>query len=197
MCAVTNSNVKVKRGIMGYSDKDIERVLFSEETIAARIKELGAQITADYADKNLLLACTLRGASVFMCDLMREIDLPLEIDFMACSSYGTGRETTGVVKIQKDLNTDIVGRDVLIIEDILDSGITLEYLLRTLSKRNPRSLRVACLLRKEGAQRVNVKCDYVGFECPLEFVVGYGLDFAQSYRNLPYIGVLKPEVYGA
>ena len=175
---------------------DFEKVLYSEEQLKSRVAELGAQITKDYADAEDLLAISvLRGASIYMADLVREIKLPLEMDFMAVSSYGASTQSSGVVHIIKDLSSEIEGRDVLIAEDILDSGLTLKYLMKMLQSRNPKSLEVAALLRKEGTQKADITCKYVGFECPSEFIVGYGLDFAERYRNVPYIGVLKPEMY--
>lgn len=179
---------------MSYSmANDIERILFSEDEIQARVRELGEQITRDYAGKKPLLICTLRGAYIVMADLSRAIDLPVEVDFMAVSSYGKEVKSSGVVRIIKDLDTPLQDRDVIIIEDVLDSGLTLKYLSENLNARNPRSLKIATLLLKNPAPAVEP--DYVGFVCPDEFVVGYGLDYAEKYRNLPYIGVLKPEVY--
>lgn len=174
---------------------DVKEVLYSEEQLAQRVSELGKQISADYEGKNVLLVAVLRGAVLFTADLLRSISGPAEIDFMAVSSYGSGTESSGVVRIVKDLDTDITGRDVLIVEDILDSGLTLSYLLQNLSSRKPASLEIATLLHKEGKQKKAIFPRYVGFVCPDEFVVGYGLDFDEKYRNLPYIGVLKPEVY--
>lgn len=183
---------------MDTMDKDIERVLFSEEEIHQIVQRMGAQISKDYAgkDKDLVLIAVLRGAVVFMGDLMRAIDVPLAIDFMAVSSYGDKAKSSGIVRIIKDLDVDIKDRDVLIVEDILDSGLTLKYLMKNLSARHPASIEVATFLWKdiEGKQAaINPK--YVGTHCPDAFVVGYGLDFAEKYRNLPYVGVLKPEVY--
>lgn len=175
---------------------DVESILFSEEDIRGIVQRLGSEISRDYQGKDLVLIAVLRGAVVFMGDLMRSIDLPLDIDFMAVSSYGDKAKTSGIVRIVKDLDMDIKGRDVLIVEDILDSGLTLKYLMKNLSSRNPASLEVAAFLWKdvEGKQAaINPK--YVGAHCPDEFVVGYGLDFAERYRNLPYVGILKPEVY--
>ena len=175
---------------------DIEKVLFDEEEIASIVKRMGEQISRDYAGKDLVLIAVLRGAVVFMGDLMRAIDVPLAIDFMAVSSYGANAKSSGVVRIVKDLDMDIKGRDVLIVEDILDSGLTLKYLMKNLSSRGPASLEVAAFLWRdiEGKQAaINPK--YVGTHCPDAFVVGYGLDFAERYRNLPYVGILKPEVY--
>ena len=175
---------------------DVETILFSEEDIAQIVQRLGAEITRDYQGKDLVLIAVLRGAVVFMGDLMRAIDLPLAIDFMAVSSYGSNAKSSGVVRILKDLSSHIEGRHVVIAEDILDSGLTLKYLMKNLSSRKPASLEVAAFLWKDVEDKqaaINPK--YVGAHCPDEFVVGYGLDFAERYRNLPYIGVLKPEVY--
>jgi hypoxanthine phosphoribosyltransferase len=175
---------------------DIEEVLISESVLQARISALAAAIQEDYAGRDLLLVGILRGAMMFMVDLARQINLPLEMDFMAISSYGNSTETSGVVRILKDLDTDIKGRDILIVEDIIDSGLTLRYLMELLANRNPGSVTVCALLDKEKAQKESVvQPEYVGFSIPDRFVVGYGLDYAQKYRNLPYIGVLKPSVY--
>lgn len=175
---------------------DIERVLVSEEELSEIVKKLGAQITEDYRDKNLVLVSVLKGSVVFMADLMREIKVPCTIDFMSVSSYGSGTKTSGVVKIIKDLDTDVVeGADLLIVEDILDSGVTLEYLIKVLSARNPKSVRICTLLDKPERRKANVRADYAGTRVPDAFVVGYGLDFNEKYRNLPYIGALKPAVY--
>lgn len=173
---------------------DVKEIVFSEEQIQNRIAEIGAQITEDYAGESVLIIAVLKGAAVFLADLIRNIDLPVEIDFMVVSSYGVDTKSSGVVRILKDLETGIEGKHVLIAEDILDSGLTLKYLLRNLSTRKPKSLEVCCLLKKDKNQ--NIRSRYIGFECPDEFVVGYGLDYAERYRNLPYVGVLKPEVYG-
>ena len=175
---------------------DILKVLLSEEQLKEKCAEMGAQITKDYAGKNLLLVTVLKGAVVYMADLLRCIDLPGAIDFMVVSSYGSGTKTTGVVKIVKDLDQDLSGKDILIVEDILDSGMTLSYLKGLLQSRNPASIRIATLLDKPSRRKVDLKADYVGFEVPDEFVVGYGLDFDEEYRNLPFVGVLKPHVYG-
>lgn len=175
---------------------DVEKVLFSEEDIADMVKRLGAQISEDYKGKDLVLIAVLRGAVVFMGDLMRAIDTDLAIDFMAVSSYGNGIKSSGTVRIIKDLDIDIKDRDVLIVEDILDSGLTLKYLMANLASRGPASLEVCTFLWKdvEGKQAA-IDPKYVGTHCPDEFVVGYGLDYAERYRNLPYVGILKPEVY--
>ena len=174
---------------------DILRVLYSEEELKAKCAEMGAQITRDYEGKNLLLVTVLKGAVVYMTDLMRNIDLHCAIDFMVVSSYGSGTKTSGVVKIVKDLDQDLTGKDILIVEDILDSGMTLSYLKTLLQSRNPASIRIATLMDKPARRQVDLKADYIGFEVPDEFVVGYGLDYDNDYRNLPYVGVLKPEIY--
>lgn len=176
---------------------DVLKVLLTEEQIHERVAELGAQIAKDYADKNLLLVSVLKGSVAFMADLMRAIDIPLAIDFMAVSSYGSGVKTSGVVKIIKDLEIDLTGRDLLIVEDILDSGMTLNYIIDMLGTRNPNSVRICTLLDKPERHQVDVPVEYIGFTVPDEFVIGYGLDYDERYRNLPYIGVLKPEVYGS
>lgn len=181
---------------MGFQDKDIERVLFSEEELKQRVRELGAQITADYAGKEPLLVSVLRGSYVFMADLTRCIDLPCTVDFMSVSSYGAGTKSSGQVQITKDLSDDIEGRDVIVVEDILDSGNTLYYLLQILRARNPASIRLCTLLDKPERRVKEITADYSGFPILDAFVVGYGLDYAERYRNLPYIGILKPEVYG-
>jgi hypoxanthine phosphoribosyltransferase len=175
---------------------DIEKVLISEEEIQAKLVEMGAAITRDYADRSLLLVGVLKGAFVVMADLARNIQLPLQFDFMAVSSYGAATKTSGVVRILKDLDHDLKDLDVLVVEDIVDSGLTLKYLLKNLAGRKPATLEVAALLRKEGIQQVELDVRYIGFDIPNEFVVGYGLDFAEKYRNLPYIGTLKPAAYG-
>jgi hypoxanthine phosphoribosyltransferase len=175
--------------------EDIEEVLLTSEVIQAKVAELGQRIAADYRGKNLLLLGTLKGAVPFIGDLARAIDLPLEIDYMAVSSYGNATESSGVVRILKDLEGPVQHKNVLIVEDIVDSGQTLHYLMDVLRQRKPLSLRVCALLDK-GRERVkSVKLDYTGFAIPDRFVVGYGLDYAQLYRNLPYIGILKPSVY--
>ncbi len=175
--------------------EDIEEVLLSSEVILEKVKELGKRITADYQDKNLLLLGTLKGAVPFIADLARAIDLYLEIDYMAISSYGNSTESSGVVRILKDLEGPVQHKNVLIVEDIVDSGQTLHYLMEVLRQRRPMSLRVCALLDK-GRERIKpVELDYTGFQIPDRFVVGYGLDYAQRYRNLPYIGILKPSVY--
>lgn len=174
---------------------DIAEVLLSKQELAKRVAELGTQISADYKDKNLLLVGILKGSVVFMSDLMKEITIPVRIDFMSVSSYGAGVKTSGVVKIIKDLDIPLQDYDVLIVEDILDSGLTLNYIINLLKSRNPRSVKICTLLDKPYSRRVDVKTDYHGFNIPDKFVVGYGLDFAEKYRNLPFVGVLKPEIY--
>ena len=175
---------------------DILKVLLTEEQLKEKCAEMGAQITRDYAGKNLLLVTVLKGAVVYMADLMRCIDLPCAIDFMVVSSYGSGTKTSGVVKIVKDLDQDLSGKDLLIVEDILDSGMTLSYLKGLLQGRNPASIRIATLLDKPSRRKVDLKADYVGFEVPDEYVLGYGIDYDEQYRNLPFVGVRKPHVYG-
>jgi len=182
-------------GPVSEHEKDIDRVLITGDEILATVAALGARITEDYRGKDLLLVGVLKGAFVLMADLSRHIRLPLEFDFMAVSSYGAATQTSGVVRILKDLEQDIEGRDVLLVEDIVDSGLTLNYLLRNLRSRRPASLEVCALLVKAGIQRVALDIRYVGFEIPPEFVVGYGLDFAERFRNLPYIATLKPSAY--
>lgn len=174
---------------------DVERVLLSEEEISKRVAELGGRISADYKGKNLLLVGILKGSVVFLTDLMRKIKIPTRIDFMSVSSYGSGIKSSGVVKIIKDLDIPLKDYDVLIVEDILDSGLTLHYIMGILKSRNPRSIKICTLLDKPERREAEVSTDYHGFVIPDEFVVGYGLDFDQRYRNLPYIGILKPCVY--
>ena len=175
--------------------KDICRVLISEEELKNKITELGAQISKDYEGKQLLLVSILKGSVVFMADLMRAITIPAKIDFMAVSSYGSGVKTSGVVKILKDLDQDLNGYDVLIVEDILDSGMTLSYLVELLKSRNPASVAICSLLDKPERHKVEIELKYKGFTIPDEFVVGYGLDYAEKYRNLPFVGILDPKVY--
>jgi hypoxanthine phosphoribosyltransferase len=178
-------------------EPDIEKVLISSDEIQAKLAEMGGLITKDYAGRSILLVGVLKGAFVVMADLARWIRLPLEFDFMAVSSYGAATKTSGVVRILKDLDHDLAGQHVLVVEDIVDSGLTLKYLLKNLAARKPETLEVAALLRKEGIQQVDLDLRYVGFDIPNEFVVGYGLDYAERYRNLPYIATLKPGAYGA
>ena len=178
--------------------EDIASILLSEEQIHTRVRELGAEISRDYAGKEPLFVGVLKGCFIFMADLFREVTIHGSVDFMAVSSYGNGTSTTGAVKINKDLSQDIENRDVIIVEDILDSGITLSYLTKYLQNRKPSSICIATLLDKPARRRADVQAKYVGFcgfEIGNEFVVGYGLDYAEKYRNLPFIGVLKPEVY--
>lgn len=170
---------------------DLDRVIFSEDEIHSCVKKMGAQITKDYAGESIVVISVLRGAAIFMADLVRSIDLPIEMDYMAISSYGNGAKSSGVVRILKDLTCEIEGRHVLIAEDILDSGLTLRYLMNNLESRKPASLEVATLLRKDTPNQADINCRYIGFDCPDEFIVGYGLDYAERYRNLPCIGVLK------
>ncbi len=177
-------------------DDDISTILVDEATIQQRVCELGAAISQAYAGKDLVLVSVLKGSIIFMADLVRSITVPHEIDFMATSSYGAATSSSGVVRILKDLNVSIQGRNVLVVEDIIDSGHTLTYLLRLLNERQPASLRIVTLLDKPERRAVHIDVDWVGFSIPNEFVVGYGLDYNELYRNLPYIGVLKPSVYG-
>ena len=176
-------------------ERDIEKVLLSEEQLQNRVRELGEQISADYADKTPVLASVLRGSYIFMADLSRAISRPCTIDFMSVSSYGRGTTSSGQVEIIKDLSDSIEGKDLLIVEDILDSGNTLSYLLKLLQARHPASIKLCTLLDKPSRRVKPIHTDYVGFEVPDEFVVGYGLDYDEKYRNLPYIGILKPCVY--
>jgi hypoxanthine phosphoribosyltransferase len=170
------------------------KVLIDEQKIKGRVEELGTQIAADYSDKDLVVIGILKGAVLFMADLIKKIDIPLSIDFMAVSSYGKSTRSSGVVRILKDLDEEIEGKDVLIVEDIVDTGLTLKFLAENILSRNPKSLKVCCLLDKPSRRKVSVSVDYVGFEIPDEFVVGYGLDYAQKHRNIPYIGVIEKDV---
>jgi hypoxanthine phosphoribosyltransferase len=172
----------------------VEEILVDEAALQARVAELGAEISADYRDRDLLLIGVLKGAIFFMADLMRQIDLPCEVDFMAISSYGAGVDSSGVVRILKDLDMPIENRNVVIVEDIVDSGLTLSYLLRNLEARHPASVEICALLTKPDRRENDVECRYVGFDIPNRFVIGYGLDFAERYRNLPYIGVLREDL---
>ncbi len=174
---------------------DIKEVLFSEELLDDVVGKLGAQISRDYKDRNLLMVSILKGSVVFMSDLMRSISIPCEIDFMAVSSYGSGTKSSGTVRILKDLDRDIRGYDVLIVEDILDSGMTLNYLMDLLYARDPNSIRICTLFDKPERRKVDIYPDYKGLEVPDEFIVGYGLDYDEKYRNLPFVGILKPQVY--
>jgi hypoxanthine phosphoribosyltransferase len=177
-------------------EPDIDKILISSEEIQSTLAEMGEQITQDYAGRSVLLVGVLKGAFVVMADLARYVRLPLEFDFMAVSSYGMATKTSGVVRILKDLDHDLEGLDVLLVEDIVDSGLTLKYLLKNLAARKPASLEVAALLRKIGLQKVPLDLRYVGFDIPPEFVVGYGLDYGERFRNLPYVATLRPEAYG-
>ena len=175
---------------------DIQEVLFSEQQLADKVAELGARISADYAGKDPLIVSVLKGSYVFMADLTRRISIPCNVDFMAVSSYGAGTKTTGEVQIIKDIGSKTDGRHLIIVEDILDSGVTLSFLMKVLKARGAASIRLCTLLSKPERRKVDVPVDYLGFEIPDAFVVGYGLDYAEKYRNLPYIGILKPSVYG-
>lgn len=176
---------------------DIQTVLVTEEQLRAKVAELGAQVSRDYAGRDLLLVSILKGAVVFMADLMRAVTIPCSIDFMVVSSYGgTNTESTGLVKIVKDLDADLSGRDVLIVEDVLDTGVTLSNLVPMLKMRHPNSVRICAILDKPARRKTDIRADYIGFEVPDAFVVGYGLDYDEKYRNLPFVGVLKPHVYG-
>jgi len=174
---------------------DLYSILYTEEQIAERVAELGRQISADYEGKSIVLVGVLNGAVVFLSDLMRQITIPVAMDLVAISSYGSYSSTSGVVRIMKDLDESVESRHVLIVEDIVDTGLTLNYLVESMRSRNPASVKVVAMLSKPSRHRVTVHVDYLGFTVPDEFVVGYGLDFAQRYRNLPCIGVLKPEIY--
>ena len=175
---------------------DVSEVLFSEEQLKARVAELVAEIARDYADKDrVLLVSVLRGSYIFMADLSRAIDIPVEIDFMSVSSYGKGTKSSGQVEIKKDLSDSIEGVHVIVVEDILDSGNTLSYLLHVLEARHPASIKLCTLLDKPERRVKPINADYVGFTVPNAFIVGYGLDYSEKYRNLPYIGILKPEIY--
>lgn len=174
---------------------DVERILFTEEELDQRVSELADEINRDYAGKEVLLVSVLRGSFVFMADLIRKITVPCRVDFMSCSSYGSGTTSSGQVKVTKDLSDSIEGMNVLVVEDILDSGRTLSYLLKLLEARKPASIRLCTLLDKPERRVVRVNVDYTGFVIPDVYIVGYGLDYNQRYRNLPYIGVLKPSVY--
>ena len=176
--------------------KDVKEILFSEEQLKERVAQIAAQIDRDYAGKELMLVSVLRGSFIFMADLVRAITVPCRVDFMAVSSYGSGTESSGQVRIIKDLSEHIEGRDVIVVEDILDSGNTLSYLLQILQARKPASVRLCTLLDKPSRRLKPVELHYAGFSIPDYFVVGYGLDYNERYRNLPYIGVLRPSVYG-
>ncbi|TCP57680.1 hypoxanthine phosphoribosyltransferase [Tumebacillus sp. BK434] len=174
---------------------DVQEILFTEEEVSAKVRELGEQITRDYQGQDLLVIGILKGAAMFMGDLVKRIDMVVEMDFMAVSSYGKSSESSGVVRIIKDLDKSIEGRHVLIVEDIIDTGLTLHYLKNLLEQRSAASVKVAALLDKPERRQVEIAPDYLGFSVPDHFIIGYGLDYAERYRNLPYVGVLKPEVY--
>ncbi len=178
-------------------DKAIGDILVQPDALRRRVEELGAQITADYEGKDLLLVGVLKGAIFFLADVMRHIEVPCDLDFMAVSSYGSATDSSGVVRILKDLDSPLEGRDVLIVEDIVDSGLTLQYLLRNLGARNPASLEVCALLTKPARRKVELDARYVGFEIPDRFVIGYGLDFDEKYRNLPYVAAMSDEAVAA
>jgi len=173
----------------------IDRILIDQPTIEQRVKELGEQISKDYAGKTVTLVCILKGGLMFLCDLAKHITVPVKYDFMSVSSYGDSTQSSGVVRITKDLEESIEGKDIIIVEDIIDTGLTLSYLLNNLHSRNPASLRICTLLDKPDNRRVEIPVDYVGFTVPNEFLVGYGLDYQQLYRNFPYIFVLNPKYY--
>jgi hypoxanthine phosphoribosyltransferase len=175
-------------------ERGVGEILIDEERLQERIRDLGREISADYAGKELLLVGVLKGAVFFMADLMRSLTVPCEIDFMAISSYGAATDSSGVVRILKDLDINIEGRHVLVVEDIIDSGLTLSYLLRNLESREPADIEICSLLTKPDRREIDVPVKYVGFEIPNKFVIGYGLDFAERYRNLPYVGVLHPDL---
>jgi len=176
---------------------DVEEILLSEERISTRVAELGRQLSAEYAGRDPVLVSVLKGSIVFLADLIRSMDIPLSVDLMEVSSYGSGTETSGQVRILKDLSRSIEGREVIVVEDIIDTGLTLNYLLRYLGERNPSSISVCCLLDKPARRLAEIEIGYRGFTIPDRFVIGYGLDYDERYRNLPYIGVLRPSVYGA
>lgn len=175
--------------------EDIQEILYTEEEIKTKVKELGRRLSEDYKGLNPLCICVLKGAAPFMTDLVRSMDIPLEMDFMAVSSYGASTKSSGVVRIIKDLDASVEGRHVIIVEDIIDSGLTLSHLIDLLRHRNAASIKVVTLLDKPGRRTVDLQPDYCGFTIPDAFVVGYGLDYAEKYRNLPYIGILKEQVY--
>jgi hypoxanthine phosphoribosyltransferase len=175
-------------------EQGVAKTLIDERTLRNRVAELGGEISVDYAGKDLLLVGVLKGAVFFMADLMRHLTIPCEVDFMAISSYGDSTDSSGVVRILKDLDINIEGRDVLVVEDIIDSGLTLSYLMRTLEARQPNSLQICALLTKPARREIDVPVRYTGFEIPNEFVIGYGLDYGERYRNLPYVGVLDPSI---
>ena len=180
--------------------KDIKEILYADTEIAARVADIGKALTDDYSriadeGEDVIMLSVLRGAAIFMADLARATEVPLQMDYMALSSYGNEAKSSGKVKIVKDVTYDIEGKHVIVVEDILDSGLTLQFLLEHLNSMHPASVRIVTLLRKRTRAQADIECAYVGFECPDEFIVGYGLDYAERYRNLPYIGILKSEVY--
>jgi len=176
---------------------DVEEVLLSGEQLQARVAELGAALSADYADRDPVLVSVLKGSIIFLADLIRSMEIPLSLDLMEVSSYGAGTESSGQVRILKDLSKPIDGRHIIVVEDIIDTGLTLNYLLKYLADKNPASVRIVCLLDKPARRLAEIPIDYRGFTIPDRFVIGYGLDYDERYRNLPYIGVLRPSVYGA
>ena len=175
--------------------QDVETILFDEDVLLKRIKELGEEISKDYAGEEVMLVGILKGASVFMSDLIRQITIPAYIDYMVVSSYGNSAETSGVVRIIKDLEDNIEGKNIIIVEDIIDTGLTLAYLIKNLLSRNPKSLKICTLLDKPVRREKEIEIDYKGFDVPDEFIIGYGIDYAEKYRNLPFVGLLKREVY--
>lgn len=174
---------------------DVKDVLYSEKELDKKVKELGEIISRDYKDKNLVLIGILKGSVVFMTDLMKEITVPCSIEFMEVSSYGSDSKSSGVVRITKDLDSDIEGKDILIVEDIIDTGLTLSYLVKYLKNRGANSINIVCLLDKKETREVDIPVTYTGFEVPNEFIIGYGIDYAEKYRNLPFVGSLKEEIY--
>lgn len=176
-------------------EQDIQEILYSQEYLSEIVREMGRKISEDYKGKNLLMVSVLKGSVVFMADLMRAVTIPCEIDFMSVSSYGSGTKTSGVVRILKDLDRELAGKDLLLVEDILDSGMTLSYIREMLQQRNPSSIRLCTLFDKPERRTVDLQADYSGLRVPDAFIVGYGLDYDEKYRNLPYVGILKPEVY--
>jgi hypoxanthine phosphoribosyltransferase len=174
---------------------DLEKVLFTEEDIQRAVAQIGAQLSTEYSGKNPLFICILKGAVMFMADLVKQVTIPMEMDFMAVSSYGDSSRSSGVVRIMKDLDRPVEGRHVVIVEDIVDTGLTLAYLKDLLIRRHAESVKVAALFDKPEGRKMEITPDYYGFTVPNEFIVGYGLDYAEQYRNLPYVGVLKPDIY--
>lgn len=176
-------------------NNDIKEVLYNEDELRDKVRQMGAKISKDYFGKELIIIGVLKGSVIFMSDLLKEITIPCKMDFMAVSSYGNSTETSGVVRILKDLDFEIQGKDILIVEDIIDSGVTLKYLMKYLSGRKPNSLEIVCLLNKPDRRKADIDVKYLGYDVPDYFLVGYGLDFAEKYRNLPYVGILKEEIY--